>query len=68
MAKNVSPCTFVCTAFLVYHASASNNSLQALLGSTFPCTSSPSLKCHGGTFLLVHYSPLPCYPEKEFKM
>ena len=64
MAKNVSPCTFVCTAHLVYHASASNNSLQALLGSTCPCTSSPSLKCPGGTFPLVHRSPLPDFPER----
>ena len=65
MAKNVSPCTFVCTAVLVYHASASNNSLQALLGSTCPCTSSPSLKCPGGTFPLVHRSPLPGFSEKN---
>ena len=64
MAKNVSPCTFVCTALLVYHASTSNNSLQALLGSTCPCTSSPSLKCPGGTFPLVHRSPLPGFPER----
>ena len=63
MAKNVSPCTFVCTALLVYHSSASNNNLQALLGSTCPCTSSPLLKCPGGTFPLVHRSHLPGFPE-----
>ena len=64
MAKNVSPCTFVCTALLVYHPSASNNSLQALLGSTCACTSSPSFQCPGRTFPLVHRSPLPGFPER----
>ena len=60
---NVLVYTFVCTPLLIYHASASNNSLQALLGSTCPCISSPSLKCTGGTFPLFHHSPLPSYPQ-----